>query len=626
MDAGFKNTDPSINLPQTIPDELTKTKESSEKIGTSSDGVIKAKITIEPGTTQSREEKKTVDLHLNVTPQTTSSKSTSTLQSFKVFLKSIFKMEKSTDQAALKTDRVVSKHFTLESKDPADIEAEREIFSKDILSIKIDNEPNAKVLMKANEIIGTFKEGTKLFVGDGLSFEMVQKLKEAKKEAKGILNQTTPISADTKNALEQVIKQYDKIVESVEVLSDLRKISQLLREAGKAGKNPKGLWLDHFKGLIGKPNKNDSYFNDLAGAYRSNKRTWNKQWSSIRSKMFSAALEAHSHISKGQKISYVSGTKSSSLVPILKAKIGDKPALYPTGTLMKHNIVPLAGELNLGIQDRGVNQQFLSGTTFDGLETCIGYASNKGFTFDKKTELNYVNNFKLGNLGKDQVSIPRLRIAVLRLLLMQPETAKECKQIEPRLEKLIQEADTGNKKLLMEIKELFKPGAINPYEVGTEEMKLIKDPFPIVWGSVSLKPDNVKGGIDFEVTVKEKATLGDDIQIVFTNSENVDKVHQLVKGQGIQVLSFEAAKYILGHENKQLQPRLMELKEKFQKLNYGADYKPDNESVDELVDFYDKVLKLGQFSMKLEERKMTAEYGRLLERYKAISSEKFIPP
>lgn len=44
--------------------------------------------------------------------------------------------------------------------------------------------------------------------------------------------------------------------------------------------------------------------------------------------------------------------------------------------------------------------------------------------------------------------------------------------------------------------------------------------------------------------------LGNDIQVVFTARENVDKLQDRLKDHGVQVLSFEAAHFIRGRQEE----------------------------------------------------------------------------
>jgi hypothetical protein len=53
--------------------------------------------------------------------------------------------------------------------------------------------------------------------------------------------------------------------------------------------------------------------------------------------------------------------------------------------------------------------------------------------------------------------------------------------------------------------------------------------------------------------VKEKAVLGMDIQVVFTNQENVAQLTNAVEKYGVNVMNFATARYLLW---KQVPPKM----------------------------------------------------------------------
>ncbi len=130
--------------------------------------------------------------------------------------------------------------------------------------------------------------------------------------------------------------------------------------------------------------------------------------------------------------------------------------------------------------------------------------------------------------------------------------SEQSKQVAPleNSEKLLLEREMkSNREQLQEILDLFD--TVKPLNFTDEEKELIENPFPIVWASLSLEP-KAQVGTDFagEQKVTGKAVLGDDIQVVFTNQENVEKLRSLVQEHGVQVYNFEAAYYLLGKEEK----------------------------------------------------------------------------
>ncbi len=524
----------------------------------------------------------------------------------------------------------------------------------------ITNEKNHSIKHQANELVNIFNEVVNKYIKEGLSFEDLQRLKEAKKQAKELSKNLTA-SKSTKKAMNQLIKQYDQIVESIEVLSLLRKISQELRGNG-SGNLPARPLVTRFTKLINDDVtiRHDDAINDLVKAYKSDKKKWKENWTAIRKKIWNVSIESQSFITQGKKFTFITGSKSTSIpsilkIPILAPMLSDKPALVPTGKLLLHNIVPLAGELFMGITEQGINQIALSGMKFAGLDTCVAYATAKSFQFNADTELeNIYNTKKLVTI----FSLPTLRIALLRLLLM-GEKKEEYPNIKDHIQKLIllenvnkpikenwphdasliglpckikgtkpkegelsrgqvvavprsnspvpkygiiaeiypsgdyrvivekdgtkktidpehitvidektlsQEAKNqepltqqdqltmqkrlkNNKEQLEEILELFD--TVKPFEHSQDELDLLNNPFPVVWASVSLESSSLsRSAITGEQFFKGHAALGDDIQYVFTNRENINHLQTILKEHNVQVMSFEAAYYIFRRNEK----------------------------------------------------------------------------
>ena len=97
------------------------------------------------------------------------------------------------------------------------------------------------------------------------------------------------------------------------------------------------------------------------------KQEWKTKWRGIQKTLLEGAQRAKPLLQdpffKGKKITWLSGTTSASLVPILRMPVSEigGPALIPTGQLLRYGIVPLAGELTWGIHLRGFNLDRLSG-------------------------------------------------------------------------------------------------------------------------------------------------------------------------------------------------------------------------------------------------------------------------
>lgn len=540
--------------------------------------------------------------------------------------------------------------------------------------------PSHKTLieLEAKKIASTFEECTDLLANakGEPSFELIEELKQTTKQAKKLLKDKFISSADQEK-LGSIVQQYYQIVKSVEVLGFLRDISRELRNPQMKrdywdGKDyPDRPLTKRFDDLIA----DDLSIKDLAKLYKDDKKQWKIKWTAIRERMWKASLSARSFLVQNKKITFISGSKSSTLPSILKVhkiapKLSSKPALVPTGQLLKHNIVPLAGELFKGVGFVGINQKALSGTSFSGLSTCLSYARNKGFQFNANEEVQFIKNMTLA--WNDEYLAPwisRLRVAVLRLLTMgakteeyealkqhiqqlaktEPEglplpsnwkahagligitheplltnsslvnSSKEYQRGQvvavprsnseyPKYGIITEKSKNGSYKVIVEkdgfasknvnpaqitsiseseldrlseaakaplsdetitsleavlrntrenlndILSLFE--TVKPFEFSKEEQQLIHEPFPLVWASVT-RGNELLGQhfiLQHEQAIKGKASLGDDIQLVFTDERNIPTLEELVKPHGVQVMSFEAASYIFGREKNYSDP------------------------------------------------------------------------
>lgn len=569
------------------------------------------------------------------------------------------------------------------------------------ISLSEEQEPNKEIHAQANKLIAIMENGAKQLINEGIDFETAEKLKQSKNEAKKILKDSTSQQV-TKDTMRKLIRQYDDIVESISVLKTLQQISREIRNPVRRDNGEVNRpTLSRFRYLLGNDRE---IVSELADAYKEDKTAWKEKWGAIRKKMWDVSFESEPFIQQGKKITWVTGSKSSTIPSILKIgklapALSKKPALVPTGQLMKHNIVPLAGVLGMGITDRGINQIALSGASFEYLSTCIGYATEKDCQFDADEELeNILKTERLNFI----FNIPRLRVSVLRLLLMGAHT-EAFPKIQEKLQKLIeqepidrpmntdwvtqaaligktcptgtgtlgtnQELQVGqivgvprsdfnlpkygivvkknengsytlivdktyktlnpkdiivipketltkaaesleplsesersvieknfetNRQKLKSILNLF--GTINPFKFDKNEMELIQQPFPIVWGSLStsLPVTRVDSAIIGEVAVKGALELGKDIQVIFTNCENVAKLQECLKGQDVHVLSFEAAYFIQGRQQEEIFDKIAIEKIKSPPSKEKTEILPPKAQNSEVESFYRSFEKIAQ--------------------------------
>jgi hypothetical protein len=193
-----------------------------------------------------------------------------------------------------------------------------------------------------------------------------------------------------------------------------------------------------------------SVLRQLGTSYQNDKEAWKEKWTHIRKKIWSMAAESKPFLDKKKHITFVTGSKSSSIPLILKTAqlvptISTQPALIPTGLLMQHHVTPLSGELSGGILENGINQTGLSGMNFSGLNVCIRYAAQPSYQFNPNQELDIIND---ATVDSSSSNISRLHIAVLRLLLMGAKQ-EMYEKIKGQIKILIQQV-AGRSSPLME--------------------------------------------------------------------------------------------------------------------------------------------------------------------------------
>ena len=303
--------------------------------------------------------------------------------------------------------------------------AQRSISSLQATSSSISNEEGSSATSEgvsstaliSTSLVNGAVESAPLFSSneeiEGMSFEKIQQLKEEKRLAKMQLRSAPNLTPERRSELEAIINRYDTIVEANEVLRDLRDLSRALRRQ-KATDEDFDL-LKEFRLLMGiDTNKG---FDEIKEIMRDKNR-----WNQVRGEIWSAGSQVSRLSPDQRKITWVTGSRSAAIPIIMRIPkpISDRPALAPTGQLLKHRIVPLTGELGAGIMGNGVNRVALSGVGLSQIHTAIGYATQPAFIYDAKKEIEQFKGF-LMTPGQPQLmnmQIPRLHVAALRLKLM----------------------------------------------------------------------------------------------------------------------------------------------------------------------------------------------------------------
>ena len=273
---------------------------------------------------------------------------------------------------------------------------------------------------------------------DEMTFAIFEQLKQISKDIKALQKVVADPAINAK--LSDIRKEYHAIIGSNELFLEFKQIKAEAKILHEWENRPNKEWFDKppqtpllnlFKLIIlEKKSNEDSDAVKALHTYDSNTVGLTKEimdkakWSDIRSRMWKAQVQNKPFFAQGKKITWVTGSKSSSIPGIMRAAQTDlsknkKPTLAPTRLLMKHNIVPLAGEMSGGIHPlRGVNLDYLSGVHFNDIDVSIAYASAKGYQFNLERELEVLNNFVETPIKYALDEITRARVAMLRLCLM----------------------------------------------------------------------------------------------------------------------------------------------------------------------------------------------------------------
>lgn len=294
----------------------------------------------------------------------------------------------------------------------------------------------AVLVSKFNTFISNQKET--------ISFQQVEELRSIKKESKKFLKESN--SEINKENLNKIILSYKNMMNDIEVFNVLKNIKNEIES-----KTDKRNWVCGFANLI---SDEKNQVDDL--------NTDKVRWDNVRKKMWNAAVNSQNFLSQNKKITWITGSNSTCIPSIMRVPktslsgLTDKPALVPTGMLLSHNIVPLYGELEMGIFARGVNNIALSGCSLMhnycglniNLDTCINYASNKKFKFNEDNELKEIEKI----IDKEYLgALSSLKVAVLKLLMTgskknkYDEIVKNLKKLLDKLPKSLPLGDQWEK-------------------------------------------------------------------------------------------------------------------------------------------------------------------------------------
>lgn len=428
----------------------------------------------------------------------------------------------------------------------------------------------------------------KMKAHEEFNFEDIQKFKAIKKEAKELLKQVT--DPTLKSELKEIIKQYDALVESSEVLKDLRELSRAVR--GKTTLDEQKIALHKFAHFLfadtpGVPQNRkgglgingDVISEELKTLVEEevvnmqDKQTlfasddWKTKWAQVRERVWKGAQEV-TNFPKDTTITWMTGNTSAALIGIKRIadnrfiqktqdnspQLESAPALVPTGALRHRTfLVPISGELEGGItKGSGINFGSLSGVGIAQLQVASYYAHNESFKFDPEKELQLVRNYdpmaRPDTTSKEYylANPERLRIAVIRLLLTDSVDKSWLREHLIALKDKAKDL-SGNYAQKSDIQEIIDLIEQVPHlNLDTEEESFLSGTFPIIWASTTLQGRAVADSVLNERQINSKADLGTDLQIAFTSADKVQTLQNYLDGMNVKVkvFSLDAAHYL----------------------------------------------------------------------------------
>lgn len=215
-----------------------------------------------------------------------------------------------------------------------------------------------KISLSVEDIAEIMRRAEEQFDSKTLNFALVTEMEKAKRKAEKFLAQRR-LPEKHRNILNVVIQKYDEIVKQSPVLDILQNLAREITNP-ISDNTP---YYDKFQlfisyALTQSSESNYTIYSHLQEAWQKDSKTWKRQWNIVREKMWSAWEECRDFLEMDQKITFITGSKSSSIplikrVPTRAPGLASKPALVPTGQLVSAGLVPMAGELCRGIGEGG---------------------------------------------------------------------------------------------------------------------------------------------------------------------------------------------------------------------------------------------------------------------------------
>lgn len=359
-----------------------------------------------------------------------------------------------------------------------------------------------------------------------------------------------------------VKEAYDQIVENNPSVRQAKKILTLLNNTNSQLSKAGDLWQNVDSEFKNKFAKHAEYFKPLGNlhALLGPKTDANFKQKTIFLERLVDGLEQVrcSEALKQRPISWLHGTRS----PALAVMLATDKIMYSTGQLLEHKIVPLTGELGIGIKEDGINQTHISGTSVSrlGVKTSIKYASE--FKANKENEWNQVSISHINKIiNRTELTLekdPNLKdrfadgtkfdwlqigLYVERLKVIDPTFSDHISEVKDHIKTLIKEKQNQpeQQKIVEFLQDLLDKCDSPPFIEPTQSIReSVADSFPIVLAATNVKGRLIDETLD-EYLVKDSVLL-ENISVAFTTAENTERLRDIVKEAklNIEVMNFNA--------------------------------------------------------------------------------------
>lgn len=381
-------------------------------------------------------------------------------------------------------------------------------------------------------------------------------IKMLKKDAR-FLKDLVPkneVESSLKTAYESLSSRYNTFIGKHLFLNELRLISKEIRKLSLQTikfKAPSERLLKYFSLWSFDAEKRSIALEGIQKLFLSTRKEY---WLSMAKRSIEAADKVETEKLLKKRIKWIHGTTSHALVGLV-----NMGALVPTGQLLREGNVPLTGEINGS--HNNLNNAKLSGEVLTRswcealkmyLEACTRFqvsylfaSSENGFfkhglRFNPEEALKWAESEIIGDNIK---FIDSVFIQILRIRMTMPDAES---RLLP-LKKMIEEHPKLEEEDKIKVLEAFTFRLAYTYT--PQELKAVLDsnPYPIIFASqtidpVSHSPKYFKGEAEF--VVENKQYFGKDIQIAFTDKDNIEALEAVLKPFGVQVFDLDMARYL----------------------------------------------------------------------------------